>query len=111
MSADLTRSNEPRRQMTADIADELRTPLTVVRAYVDGLLDGTFKPTPARFEAMQAETQHLQRFVEYLRTLSLADAGELPMQRVPISAGRSSNGLPPPTRPRPPRGHRFAGLG
>ena len=34
---------------------------------------------------MQAETQHLQRLVEDLRTLSLADAGELPMQRVPTS--------------------------
>jgi signal transduction histidine kinase len=85
LSADLTHSNELRRQMTADIAHELRTPLTVIRAYIDGLRDGTFKPTPARFEAMQAETQHLQRLVEDLRTLSLADAGELPMQRVPTS--------------------------
>jgi two-component system sensor histidine kinase BaeS len=57
----------------------------VIRAYIDGLRDGVFKPTPARFEAMQAETQHLQRLVEDLRTLSLADAGELPMQRVPTS--------------------------
>ena len=85
LSADLARANELRRQMTADIAHELRTPLTVIRAYIDGLRDGTFKPTPARFEAMQAETQHLQRLVEDLRTLSLADAGELPMQRVPTS--------------------------
>ncbi len=87
LSADLARSNELRRQMTADIAHELRTPLTVIRAYIDGLRDGTFKPTLARFEAMQAETQHLQRLVEDLRTLSLADAGALPLQRVPISCG------------------------
>jgi len=87
LSADLAHSHELRRQMTADIAHELRTPLTVIRAYIDGLHDGTFKPTPARFEAMQAETQHLQRLVEDLRTLSLADAGELPMLRVPVSCG------------------------
>jgi signal transduction histidine kinase len=87
LSADLARSHELRRQMTADIAHELRTPLTVIRAYIDGLCDGTFKPTPTRFAAMQAETQHLQRLVEDLRTLSLADAGELPMQRVPVSCG------------------------
>jgi signal transduction histidine kinase len=85
LSADLTHSNELRRQMTADIAHELRTPLTVIRAYIDGLREGVFKPTPARFDAMQAETQHLQRLVEDLRTLSLADAGELPMQRAAIS--------------------------
>jgi signal transduction histidine kinase len=87
LSADLAHSNALRRQMTADIAHELRTPLTVIRAYIDGLRDGVFKPTPGRFEAMQAETQHLQRLVEDLRTLSLADAGELPMQREPVSCG------------------------
>ena len=85
LSADLARSNKLRRQMTADIAHELRTPLTVIRAYVDGLRDGVFKPTRSRFEAMQMETQPLQRLVEDLRTLSQADAGELPMQRVPTS--------------------------
>jgi signal transduction histidine kinase len=85
LSADLTHSNELRRQMTADIAHELRTPLTVIRAYIDGLRDGTFKPTPARFEAMHTEVQHLQHLVEDLRTLSLADAGELPMQRVSVA--------------------------
>jgi signal transduction histidine kinase len=85
LSADLTHSNELRRQMTADIAHDLRTPLTVVNAYIDGLRDGVFKPTPERFEAMHAEMAHLQRLVDDLRTLSLADAGELPMQRVPVA--------------------------
>lgn len=86
LSADLTHANELRRQMTADIAHDLRTPLTVLTAYVDGLRDGVFKPTPVRFDAMHAEMQHLQRLVDDLRTLSLADAGELPMQRVPVAA-------------------------
>jgi signal transduction histidine kinase len=85
LSADLTHANELRRQMTADIAHDLRTPLTVLNAYVDGLRDGVFKPTPERFEAMHTEMQHLQRLVDDLRTLSLADAGELPMQRVPVA--------------------------
>jgi signal transduction histidine kinase len=85
LSADLVHSNELRRQMAADIAHDLRTPLTVINAYVDGLRDGVFKPTPARFEAMHTEVQHLQHLVEDLRTLSLADAGELPMQRVPVA--------------------------
>jgi signal transduction histidine kinase len=87
LSADLARSNELRRQMTADIAHDLRTPLTVINAYIDGLREGVFKPTPARFEAMHTEAQHLQRLVEDLRTLSLADAGELPIHREAISCG------------------------
>jgi signal transduction histidine kinase len=84
LSADLTRSNDLRRQMTADIAHDLRNPLSVINAYIDGLRDGVFKPTPERFEAMHAEAQHLQRLVEDLRTLSLADAGELPMLPVRV---------------------------
>ena len=81
MSADLARSNELRRQMTADIAHDLRTPLTVITGYIEALRDGVLKPTPARFETMHTEAQQLKRLVEDLRTLSLADAGELPMQR------------------------------
>ena len=85
MSADLARSNELRRQMTADIAHDLRTPLTVITGYIEALRDGVLKPTPARFEAMHNEAQQLKRLVEDLRTLSLADAGELPIQRQPLA--------------------------
>jgi signal transduction histidine kinase len=81
MSADLARSNELRREMTADIAHDLRTPLTVITGYIEALRDGVLKPTPARFETMHNEAQRLKRLVEDLRTLSLVDAGELPMQR------------------------------
>ena len=81
MSADLARSNELRREMTADIAHDLRTPLTVITGYIEALRDGVLKPTPARFETMHDEAQQLKRLVEDLRILSLVDAGELPMQR------------------------------
>ncbi len=87
MSADLARSNELRRQMTADIAHDLRTPLTVITGYIEALRDDVLKPTPARFEAMYDEAQQLKRLVEDLRTLSLADAGELPMQCQPLAPG------------------------
>jgi two-component system sensor histidine kinase BaeS len=77
MSADLAHSNQARRQMTADIAHDLRNPLTVIGGYLESLQDGKLKPTPERFAVMQAEVQHLQHLVEDLRTLSLADSGEL----------------------------------
>jgi signal transduction histidine kinase len=85
MSADLTRSNALRRQMTADIAHDLRTPLTVITGYIEALRDGVLKPTADRFEAMHAEAQQLKRLVDDLRTLSLADAGELPLARQAIA--------------------------
>ncbi|MBI3172453.1 MAG: HAMP domain-containing protein [Chloroflexi bacterium] len=81
MSADLERANRARRQMTADIAHDLRNPLTVLSGYLESLQDGKLQPTPERFEVMQSEVQHLQRLVEDLRTLSLADVGELKLHR------------------------------
>jgi two-component system, OmpR family, sensor histidine kinase BaeS len=81
MSADLAQSIDLRRQMTADIAHDLRTPLTVITGYIEALRDGVLLPTPERFGTIHAEAQHLRHLVEDLRTLSLADAGELPLQR------------------------------
>ena len=77
MSTDLARANRSRKQMTADIAHDLRNPLTVLSGYLESLQDGKLKPTPERFAVMQAEVTHLQKLVEDLRTLSLADAGGL----------------------------------
>jgi signal transduction histidine kinase len=83
MSADLQRATELRRRMTADIAHDLRTPLTVIAGYLEALRDESLRPTPARFAAMHDETQVLLRLVEDLHTLSLADAGELALRLQP----------------------------
>jgi signal transduction histidine kinase len=87
MSADLARATQARKQMTADIAHDLRNPLTVISGYLESLQDGKLQPTAERFATMQAEVQHLQGMVEDLRTLSLADAGELKLHIQPINPG------------------------
>jgi len=87
MSADVARANQSRRQMTADIAHDLRNPLTVIGGYLESLQDGKLEPTQERFETMHAEVRHLQSLVEDLRTLSLADAGELVLRRRPVAPG------------------------
>ncbi len=81
MSTQLVLSNQARQQMTADIAHELRNPLMVMTGYIEALRDGVLRPTPERFEMMHEEAQHLQRLVADLRILSLADAGELTLNR------------------------------
>jgi len=86
MSVDLARATDLRRQMTADIAHDLRTPLTVISGYLESLRDGVLEPSPARFDVIYDEAQHLKRLVDDLRTLSLADAGELTLQRQKVSA-------------------------
>lgn len=84
MSAELARSSELRRQMTADIAHELRTPLSLILGYTESLSDGKLPSTQETFDIMHDEAQHLSRVIDDLRTLSLADAGELPLARRPV---------------------------
>lgn len=85
MSADLTRADQARRQMTADIAHELRNPLMVIGGYLDAMRSGDLPPTPERLDAAYQEVQQLERIIEDLRTLSLADAGALVLHREPVA--------------------------
>ena len=83
MSADLAQASQIRRQMTADIAHELRTPLSVILGYTEALSDGKLRGSPEMYQAMYGEAQLLSHLVDDLRTLSLADAGELTLNRLP----------------------------
>ncbi len=85
MSAEIHRANQLRRQMTADIAHDLRTPLNVISGYLEAMRDGTLKPTQERLDAMNQETLLLRHLVDDLRTLSLADAGELKLVYQPVA--------------------------
>lgn len=84
MSANVARANQLRRQMTADIAHDLRTPLTVITGYLEGLRDGVIKPSYKRFDTMYNEALHLQHLIDDLRTLTLADAGILTLNKQPV---------------------------
>ena len=79
MSNDLANATLARRQMTADIAHELRSPLSVLSGYAEALSDNKLPGTPEVYDILYRETQYLNRQVDDLRTLSLADAGELPL--------------------------------
>lgn len=81
MSAELAQSNGLRKQMTADIAHDLRNPLLVLNGYIESLRDEVLAPTPERFEIMHQEVQNLSKLVDDLRTLSLADSGELKIKK------------------------------
>ena len=81
MSRDLAQASGLRRQMTADIAHDLRTPLTVLRGYTEGLRDGSIQGGQELYDLLHQEVDHIQGLVEDLRTLSLVDAGELTLNR------------------------------
>jgi signal transduction histidine kinase len=77
MSTELSRSVNARKQMTADIAHELRTPLSLILGHAEAVHDGVLPPTLENFEIIREEATRLEHLVNDLRTLSLADAGEL----------------------------------
>ncbi len=81
MAASLQRSEKNRRALTADIAHELRTPLAVQRANLEALEDGVYPLNQEALKPLREQNELLIRLVEDLRTLSLADAGELELHK------------------------------
>lgn len=87
MTTELARSDQQRRNLTADVAHELRTPLQIIQGNLEGVLDGVYTPDEAHIGATLDEARVLARLVEDLRTLSLAEAGELPMHWEQVDVG------------------------
>ncbi len=81
MAESLASQEEARHRLVADIAHELRTPLAVLQAEIEALQDGVTGATPERLDSLHEETELLARLVDDLRTLSLADSGQLSLQR------------------------------
>ena len=77
MASDLERAERLQRNMVADIAHELRTPLSNIRGYLEAVRDGMLKPDPETIRSINEEAVLLSRLVDDLQELSLAEAGEL----------------------------------
>jgi len=87
MAQGLARADELRRNMTADVAHELRTPLSVIRGKLEGVLDGVYPATPEHLAPILEQTQLLTHLVEDLHLLALAEAGQLPLEKRPMDVG------------------------
>jgi signal transduction histidine kinase len=81
MASSLEQARQAREAMTADIAHELRTPIAIQRAHLEALEDGVYPLTVENLRPVLEQTESLTRLVEDLRTLALADAGELTLER------------------------------
>jgi signal transduction histidine kinase len=81
MASDLERTEKLRRDMVADIAHELRTPLSNVSGYLEAIRDEVVKPDTTTISSLSEEVDLLSRLVNDLQELTLADAGELKMVR------------------------------
>lgn len=88
MNDDLARSFNLRKQMTADIAHELRTPLSLIIGHAEAVHDGVLPPSTENFEIIREEANRLEQLVNDLRTVSLADAGELTLNLQPVDINK-----------------------
>lgn len=86
MAESLERSDAIRRRLFQDAAHELKTPLTVIDTTTTAILDGVYEHDDRHLRTIRGQSQLLSRIVDDLRTVSLAEAGRLPMEPVRLDA-------------------------
>jgi signal transduction histidine kinase len=84
MSGRLEADETRRRSVLADVAHELRTPITVIRGQAEGIIDGVYPAGAEQMRPVLAATRTLEVLVDDLRTLGLAEAGGLHLDREPV---------------------------
>ncbi len=93
MAVSIEQTEATRKAMTADIAHELRTPLAVQRANLEAFQDGIYQLTPESLTLLLDQNQLLTRLVEDLRTLALAEAGQLELHCSPGTLSGLCSGI------------------
>jgi signal transduction histidine kinase len=84
MATELAQQAALRRQLMADVAHELRTPLSVLRIDLESMEDGLMEASPENVRSLQSEVSYLSNLVDDLRMLSMADAGDLRFEKSPV---------------------------
>ncbi len=84
MAEQLEKKEKSRRQLTADIAHELRNPLSIIQGNLEAWLDGVIKPKPDQIASVYDETVLLSRLITDLKDLSMAEAGQLKLHQSPL---------------------------
>jgi signal transduction histidine kinase len=87
MADTVATQEELRRRMVGDVAHELRTPITNLRCDLEAIQDGLAQPDAERIASLRDEVLHLQRLVEDLQELAIADAGALRLDRQRVDLG------------------------
>ncbi len=89
MAEALETNNRQRKQLLADIAHELKTPLAVIQGNLEGMLDGVVDTGKEQLGSLFEETVRLNRLINDLRDLSLAEAGQLSLEKAPADINRT----------------------
>lgn len=92
MAEAVQRSEERQRRLVADVAHELRTPLSNLRGYLEGLSDGVVEPSRELFASLHEETMLQRRILDDLQVLALAEAGDLKYTKAPMDLAEVVSG-------------------
>jgi two-component system sensor histidine kinase BaeS len=99
MAATLEQTETMRRDLIANVAHELRTPLSSIKGYMEGLIDGVLPAEPDTYQLVYREADRLQRLVNDLQELSRVEAGAFQLERRSVSlaalAGQTADRLRP----------------
>lgn len=85
MADKLEKTEKMRRQLIGDVTHELRTPLSGIKGYMEGLIDGVIPASPETYQFIHAEADRLQRLVNDLQEISRVEAGAFQLQVHPVS--------------------------
>lgn len=86
MATELERGETLRRHLVADVAHELRTPLSVLQGNLRAIIDDVYPLDKAEVARLYDQTRHLSRLVQDLHDLAQAEARELPLNCHPLDA-------------------------
>ena len=106
MAARLEADEEQRRTLLADVSHELRTPLAVITGNLEAIVDGVYPADAAHLAPILDETRVLERLIDDLRTVTLSEAGTLPLHPEPTDPDlliAEVGALVPAAPPRPRR--------
>jgi signal transduction histidine kinase len=77
MTHDLVQTKQLQQNLVADVAHELRTPVSSIRAYMEAMQDGLLEPTKENLNSIHEDITLLSRLINDLQVLAQADANEL----------------------------------
>jgi len=84
MADDLQQAENLRQSLLADVAHELRTPITVIQGNLQAILDDVYELDKAEIAQLYDQTRQLTRLVDDLRDLAQAEAKQLPLEMLPV---------------------------
>ncbi len=85
MASKIERTETMRHQLIVDVTHELRTPLSTIKGFMEGLIDGVLPGEPATYQKIYKEADRLQLLVDDLQELSRVEAGAIELDIQPVN--------------------------